>query len=329
MSGLFPDKQVIGWELALTSLQMDIPVMLLYVVESKGSSPGRQGFFMVVNERGAMEGSIGGGIMEHKFMELVLEQLQRKEVVLSLRRQVHDKDAVRDQSGMICSGEQTILLYSFRLEDIAVIRNIKTCLEEYRNGTVQFSPAGMRYLPENPSHDFSFYKRSETDWGYEEKVGYKQRLFIIGGGHCALALSRIMRMMDFHISVYDHRHSLVTLERNEFAHEKILLDEYEELRERVPVMGNNRFIVVMTLGYRTDDRAVRALWDKEFRYFGLLGSRAKVERLWAMYRAEGIAEKVLRKIHAPAGFAIKSQTPEEIAVSIAAEIIQVRNRDRP
>lgn len=329
MSGLFPDKQVIAWELALTSLQMGIPVMLLYVVESRGSSPGRQGFFMVVNERGETEGSIGGGIMEHKFTELVREQLGRKDIALSLRRQVHDKDAVRDQSGMICSGEQTILLYSFRLEDIAVIRNIKTCLEEHRNGTLQFSPAGMRWLAETPSHDFSFYKRSETDWGYEEKVGYKQALLIIGGGHCALAFSRIMRMMDFHISVYEHRHSLATLDRNVFAHEKILLDDYEELRERVPDAGNNRCIVVMTLGYRTDDRAVRALWGKEFGYFGLLGSRAKVERLWGVYRAEGIAEEVLQKIHAPAGLAIKSQTPEEIAVSIAAEIIQVRNRDRP
>jgi len=85
----------------------------------------------------------------------------------------------------------------------------------------------------------------------------------------------------------------------------------------------------MTLGYRSDDRAVRALMGKEFRYFGLLGSRAKAERLWAAYRAEGIAEELLGKIHAPAGLAIRSQTPEEIAISIAAEIIEVRNRDKP
>jgi xanthine dehydrogenase accessory factor len=71
------------------------------------------------------------------------------------------------------------------------------------------------------------------------------------------------------------------------------------------------------------------LLGKEFRYFGLLGSRAKVERLWATYRAEGIPDEQLQKIHAPAGLAIRSQTPEEIAISIAAEIIEVRNRDRP
>ena len=59
-----PDKTLAVWRLALSSLQRNIPVLLLYVMESKGSSPGRQGFFMVVNGEGGTEGSIGGGIME-------------------------------------------------------------------------------------------------------------------------------------------------------------------------------------------------------------------------------------------------------------------------
>jgi xanthine dehydrogenase accessory factor len=326
---MFPDKQIVAWSLALGGLQRGIPTMLLYVLESKGSSPGRQGFFMVVNAEGGMEGSIGGGIMEHKFTELALEKLQQKEGILSVRRQVHDKDVVRDQSGMICSGEQTILLYTLRAEDAGVVQEVKGCLEEYRSGSLQLSPAGMRFFSNVPDRDFAFYQGSEEDWLYEERTGYKHHLFIIGGGHCALAFSRLMRMMDFHISVFEHRPSLVTLLRNEFAHEKILLEEYAELAERLPAAGYNRYVVVMTQGYRSDDRAVRALLGKEFGYFGLLGSRAKVERLWASYRAEGIDEEQLRGIHAPAGFAIKSQTPEEIAVSIAAEIIGVRNRGNP
>jgi xanthine dehydrogenase accessory factor len=326
---MFPDKQIVTWNLALSGLQRGIPTMLLYVLESKGSSPGRQGFFMVVNEEGVMEGSIGGGIMEHKFTEMAREKLREKEAVLSVRRQVHDKDVVRDQSGMICSGEQTILLYTLRAEDAAVVHNIKSCLEEYRNGSLQLSPGGIRFLSTVPDRDFNFYHRSDEDWLYEERAGYKHHLYIIGGGHCALAFSRIMRTMDFHISVFDHRPSLVTLSRNKYAHEKILLREYDELGERLPAAGYHRYIMVMTLGYRSDDRAVRSLLGKEFCYFGLLGSRAKVERLWAAYRAEGIGEDLLRKIHAPAGLAIRSQTPEEIAISIAAEIIGVRNRDRP
>src|SRR5258705_9297852 len=109
-------KAHLTWELILESLQQNIPVMLLYVLESSGSSPGRQGFFMAVNANGEMEGSIGGGMMEHKFVEMAREKLKAqgtrdKEQGTSLKKQVHDKSATKNQSGMICSGEQTILLY--------------------------------------------------------------------------------------------------------------------------------------------------------------------------------------------------------------------------
>ena len=68
------------WNLIWQSLERTVPVMLLYVLESKGSSPGRRGFFMAVNAKGEMEGSIGGGIMEHKFVELAKERLRTREI---------------------------------------------------------------------------------------------------------------------------------------------------------------------------------------------------------------------------------------------------------
>ena len=108
------NKDLIIWRLIINSLKQNTPVMLLYVLESKGSSPGRQGFFMAVNANGEMEGSIGGGIMEHKFVEMAKEKLKAAGNELrdaGIRKQLHDKSAAKNQSGMICSGEQTILLY--------------------------------------------------------------------------------------------------------------------------------------------------------------------------------------------------------------------------
>lgn len=319
------EQSLKSWKLALSSLQRGIAVFLLYVLESKGSSPGRQGFFMVVNAADEVEGSIGGGIMEHKFTEMVRERLRQNEAFLSVYRQVHDKTVTKDRSGMICSGEQTILLYRLEEKDRMAIGNMVSCLSVFRNGTLQLSPAGLAFSGETPATDFYFDKRSETDWRYEEKAGYKHRLFIVGGGHVALAFSRIMCLMDFHISIFDHRPELATLLRNEFVQEKVLVKEYAELQERIPSGGPNRYIVIMTLGYRTDDQAVRAVLDKQFRYFGMLGSKAKFGKLLADYRAEGIAEETLQLIHSPVGLPINSQTPEEIAISIAAEIIKVKN----
>ncbi|MBS1664067.1 MAG: XdhC family protein [Bacteroidetes bacterium] len=318
-------KRLSLWRRALSSLRRNIPVLLLYVVESKGSSPGRQGFFMLVNGAGEMEGSIGGGIMEFKFTELAREYLSEGVRVSQLRRQVHDKAEGKDRSGMICSGEQTILLYSLRADDLPAVIRLVDSLEDYRNGCLRLSPEGMSFRDEPPAVDFHFEVRGEGDWSYEEKTGYIDRLFIIGGGHCALAFSRVMQTMDFYIVLFDDRKGLDSIRRNEYVNEQVLVSDYDDLRDLVEGEGRYHYVMVMTQGYRTDDRAVRALLDKDFRYFGLLGSKAKIGKMFETYRAEGMDEKRLGRLRAPAGLAIHSQTPEEIAVSIAAEIIQVKH----
>lgn len=298
--------------------------MLLYVLESRGSSPGRQGFFMAVNSNNEMEGSIGGGIMEHKFVEMAREKLGVGSRELGVKRQVHNKEVAADQSGMICSGEQTILLYPVTERDAAAVRELIDSLEANKNGTLHFSPNGLAFSNSVPAADFYFSRESEEHWAYSEKTGYKNQLFIIGGGHCALAFSRLMRDMDFYITLFEEREGLNTLEKNEFAHELIIVDDYTGLGNMIPA-GPNQYVVIMTFGYRSDDVALRALLGKNFSYLGVLGSRNKMEKLLADYTRDGIAEEVLQQIHSPIGLTINSRTPEEIAVSIAAEIIRVKN----
>ncbi|HSN60238.1 MAG TPA: XdhC family protein [Ferruginibacter sp.] len=149
-------------------------------------------------------------------------------------------------------------------------------------------------------------------------------MHIIGGGHCALALSKLMCGMDFYIRLYEERAGLNTMEQNVYAHEKHLVNSYTDLQTMI-TSGENVFVVIMTFGYRTDDLALRALMQHSFAYLGVMGSRKKMEKMFADYRQEHITETVLQKIKTPIGIPIKSQTPEEIAVSIAAEIIAVKN----
>lgn len=313
------------WKLVIRSLQGSIPATLLYVLESKGSSPGRQGFFMAVNANGEMEGSIGGGIMEHKFVELAREKLRAGGWASGVRKQIHDKSAENNQSGMICSGEQTILLYFIQSKDLPAIENIISSLEQYKNATLILSPEGIRFTNNIPALDFEYDYQSDDNWLYKEKTGYKNHLYIIGGGHCALALSRLMQGMDFYITLYEEREGLNTVVRNEFAHEIIIVDDYTALGYHI-ASGRNQYVVIMTFGYRTDDIALHSLLDKSFTYIGVLGSRKKMEKLFANYREHGVSESLLQRIHTPIGLDIKSQTPEEIAVSIAAEIISIKNQ---
>ncbi len=322
------NKTLIIWQLVLKSLEQNLPVMLLYVLDSKGSSPGRQGFFMAINARGEMEGSIGGGIMEQKFVELAKERLKIKEDTISVRKQVHDKQAATNQSGMICSGEQTVLLYRIKQEDLIPIQQMVACLQLNQNGLLELRPSGIRYFTSiNPDHDYRFTFQSESNWLYQERIGYKNHLFIVGAGHCALALSKVMKMLGFYIHLYDDRPGLKTFLQNQFVHEKMVLNSYEELNELIS-SGDNHYAVIMTFGYRTDDIALRALINKEFKYFGVLGSSKKIEKMFSDYKKEGIHPDLLNNIYAPIGLPIHSQTPEEIAVSIAAQIIEVKNRKK-
>ena len=304
------------WELIISSLQEEVPVMLLYVLQSHGSSPGRQGFLMAVTLHGAMEGSIGGGIMEFKFVEMTKELLKQDDTPPVIRQQVHDKKSDH-QSGMICSGDQTIFLYRVKPEDLGTI----TLIQDAEHGALQLSPAGIHFSL-TPRFQQDFYFEMKEDWFYEELLGYKNKLYIIGGGHCSLALSKIMRMMDFYIQVYDTRPDLHTLVQNQDAHEKILLQDYSEL---VIPEGPRNYVVIMTVGYRTDDIVLRSLMHQSFAYLGILGSQAKIQKMFTEYTAAGIPAAVLSRLHAPVGLPVKSQTPEEIAVSIAAEIIQIKN----
>lgn len=318
------NRQLAVWKLVNKSLLAHIPVMLLYVVESNGSSPGRQGFAMAVNANLEMKGSIGGGIMEHKFVEMAKERLKQDVTEISLRKQIHDKESAKNQSGMICSGEQTIVLYRVKENELIIVQQIIQCIEQYENGLLQLSPSGITFSNEVSSNKNGFIIHAENDWLYKEKIGYDNHLYIIGAGHCALAFSKIMRMMDFYIHLYEDRQGLNTYEENTYVHEKQIVGDYSELERLIP-SDENSFVVVMTFGYRTDDNAVRALMKKRFRYFGLLGSKNKIKKMFADYLKEGIDETILQKIHAPIGMDIKSETPEEIAISIAGEIIKVKN----
>lgn len=315
------------WQFILNKLVSSVDVILLYVLESKGSSPGRQGFHMAVAADNQMKGTIGGGIMEHKFVELAKSVLEKNGQSNKLYKQVHDKLAIKDQSGMICSGEQTVFLYQVKQQERDCIASMVKSISDNRNGTLCLSQSGISFRDVKPETDYFFDRIDDTHFSYSEITGFRYRLHIIGGGHCSLALSKLMDGMGFYISLYEERKGLNTMEENIYVQEKQVIDSYEQLTGLVDG-GNDVFVVIMTFGYRTDDLALRALMNKQFRYIGMLGSKHKVEKMLQEYRAEKMDESLLKQVHAPVGLQIKSQTTREIAISIAAEIIAEKNKNQ-
>ncbi len=320
-------KELELWQFAAAALKRNQSVVLLVVAESKGSSPGRVGFKMAIAEDD-LRGSVGGGVMEVNLVEQARFKIQdsRFKIASEIVWQSHKKNSA-NSSGMICSGEQTIIFYKLNFVDLPAIRKIVSTLKNHKLKVLQITSNNFEVL-ENQSNDFDFRfeRQSENEFLFQEKLGFKNKLFIIGGGHCALALSELASKMDFHISLFDDRPDLNTLAKNKFVHAKTIVENYEKIGDFIP-SGAKHFIVVMTLGYQSDEIVIRGLLDKDFKYFGVLGSKAKMATLLRNLREEGFSKEKLDKIYTPIGLQINSRTPEEIAVSIAAEIIRVKNTD--
>ncbi len=317
-------QQLKLWQFLLTKLEADVPVVFMCVLESNGSSPGRQGFKMGVAEN-EIVGSIGGGIMEHKLVELAKEKLSSEQNLAITKKQIHQKSATQNQSGMICSGEQTIFLYLLQKKEQKHIEAIIDTLKQHKNGLLQINSDGFCFYEKLiPEVNFRLDISSAESWEYEEKLGYKNHVYIIGGGHCSLALSGLMRQLDFYVHVFDERKNLNTMTENTSAHHVEEIKNFENIKTRIPD-GNSTYVVIMTFGYRSDGIVIRALLAGNYRYIGMLGSQTKIDKLREELRLEGFPEEKINAVFAPIGLQIKSQTPEEIAVSIAAEIIKEKN----
>ncbi len=306
------------WEFIHEKLYDGIKVMLLYVLESEGSSPGRKGFNMAVAEDGTVCGTIGGGIMEHKFVEKAKVLMLQNATGVLLQKQFHDKESSNNQSGMICSGNQTNVFIPLSSTDRKTIINIFAS----KGKTIQISPTGISLIS-GKAKELEY--KNENDWIYTEPVNQQPVIHIIGGGHISLALSELMSFLGFFIKVYDDRPGLKTLLQNNFADEKIIIPEYEQLLNFFTATEND-FVVIMTVGYRSDKIVLKQLINHNFLYLGLLGSQHKIDTLFNELKAEGIKAELLKKIFSPVGLHIDSKTTMEISVSIAGEIIREKNK---
>ncbi|WP_426060708.1 XdhC family protein [Hymenobacter sp. B1770] len=325
------------WALASASLRAGTPVALLCVVSSSGSSPGRQSFKMGVTAT-ALAGSIGGGIMEHKFIELARQRLQTGDSSPVLRSQVHRREAPADRSGMMCSGEQDVLLWPLTAADLPAVAAIEKALRTGTHGRWSLSlDAGLQVQlaepvasasPTMPTGGFPFYSYEPgPPWRYREQLGFRDHVTIVGGGHVSLALSKVLALLDFELTVLDDRPDLPTLAANNAAHHRRVVS-YDDITTEIP-SGPNQYVVVMTVGYRTDALVLRQLLVRAglepCRYLGVMGSSAKVAELRRGLAEAGFSAAAIARLRGPIGLPISSQTPEEIAISVAAELIQARH----
>jgi xanthine dehydrogenase accessory factor len=156
-----------------------------------------------------------------------------------------------------------------------------------------------------------------------EPVEAAPDVYIFGAGHVGYSLARMAHDTGFRVHVIDDREKFANAERFEAGTDVIVDDIPTWLQAHQ--LPSTAYAVVVTRGHKHDIDALRALASSNLRYVGLIGSRAKVKRIYDALRDEGISPEMLSRVHAPIGLDIGAITPQEIAVSILAELIGVKH----
>lgn len=316
-------KEIHLWNFIHYHISKNEPVMLIAVVHHDKGSPGKEGFKLAITRSGDSVGSIGGGIMEFNIFNKCRELLKKSLSVNKLETLYHNRKSSVNKSGLICAGSQTNYTLTLEKKDIKTIQQILKNLKENNPGKIIFSPKGISFVRGKKNRQvFLFRFRNENNWVYEQTIGTEKILYVVGGGHVALAVSKVMSMLDFYVIVYDSRDDLQTMKENIYANKKFI----QPFKKLGGLIKENSFVVIVTSGFESDKEALEQVINKKVKYIGLMGTKVKIKKIFNEAVKDGIKKELLRKVHAPIGIDINSDTPEEIAISIAAEIINEKNK---
>jgi xanthine dehydrogenase accessory factor len=315
------------WQKVNVHLSQGEHVFVARVVEHTAHSPGTTGAGMIVAETGAIAGTIGGGIMEHNVVELARRGLDKRLFAPQVQTLYHRAGAGEDASGLICAGHQTNLYYLCRPNiDSKSIARAAHAEQSREAAELVITESGMTCSQTDASAEIvqSLLERRPEGWRYSEQLLNLRRAVILGGGHCGLALSRVLHHLGFDVTVFDTRSNLATLTQNTFADSTLVIPDYIEAG-RLISYPTHTDVVVMTTDAPSDVRALLGVLDRPFRFVGAMGSAAKIKAIKSALAAEGVNDEALAGLTAPVGLPIGSNTPEEIAISVAAQLVRLRS----
>ncbi|MGM0559348.1 MAG: XdhC family protein, partial [Myxococcota bacterium] len=252
--------------------------------------------------------------------------LARDEKRASFERLHHRESGEGEKSGLICAGRQTNVYRVFRPEDAAVLAEVVARLEDDRAGLLTVGPNGIELAEESEIRRDRAPIRLVEDavgWRYEEQLLNWKRAAIIGGGHCGTALTRVLADLGYAVTLFDTRADVETFVEDADARQKIVVDDFADAGAHIE-HKHITHVIVMTMGQPGDVRGLLGTVEGPYPYVGVMGSRAKLARIRQDLLDEGVERQVIEQIRAPIGLEMTSNTPEEIAISVAAELLRLR-----
>ncbi len=327
-------------------------LVMATVIKHKGSTPRESGARLIILQDGAIQGTIGGGLVEAKSIEVGKTLFKSK---TSLLQRFDMTQQTFDSNSMICGGNMTIVLEYIEADDKNVLfyeavenvyekREKATFifkLNENSNGTCTLSKgltAGSTVTHGDldcseallhqihstiPESKKPVLITIEQDKYWAESLLFPNRLFLFGAGHVSRTTASLGITTHFDVIVVDDRPELLT---REFFPEPIKLVPVKSLDSCCEDLqiDEDSFLVVLTRSHMFDKSVLQQSLRLPFGYLGMIGSRRKRNTIYETLQKEGFSKEELEKVHSPIGLDIGANTPAEIAVSIIAQLIEVR-----
>jgi xanthine dehydrogenase accessory factor len=338
-------KEILDDVLALLDGGEDFALVKL--IGDRGSTPRAAGAEMVVRRDGSIAGTIGGGLLELTMMKQAAEVLGAGvSRVVDLR--LAGQDLASDEE-MVCGGKAEVLItfvpagdrllrevllaaratraarrraWLFTLLPLEEGGQVETCLLE-DDGAVVGAPCDPKAL-RTAVGKIAVHGSTRLPDGRDvvvEQVEVPARVVVCGGGHVARAVAPAALAAGFVVTVIDDRDEFADPRR--FPGAKVVLSPFDGALQRIGV-DEASYVVIVTRGHTHDIEVLLQALRTPARYIGLMASRSKRARITAALLEDGFGEDALARVHSPIGLSIGAETPEELAVSIVAELIQVR-----
>lgn len=326
----------------LAALERGENVVLCRIVASSGSVPRGMGACMAVFSDGSTLGTIGGGAVERLAVHQAKEVHGKKTAIC--RGFCLAPNQVAD-IGMICGGEVTVYFQFFAAEDeraAALLYAAAELISSGKNGWritrlegesvtgegLFDEEHGLRFLDGISEQalsplltDKAVYRAGMPAYA-AEPISRAGVVYLFGGGHVGKELVPLLVKVGFRIVVYDDREAYAKAENYPQA-ERVIFGDYLHIAERIEITADD-YVVIMTPGHQADRELLLQTIRTDAAYIGCIGSKNKVRRTNEYLLANGIEKQALLRIHSPIGLEIYAQTPAEIAVSVAAEMIRHR-----
>lgn len=334
-------------------------LILATIVRQIGSAPRTIGTQFLIRSDGGFSGTIGGGKLEAEVLLAAPRVFSQRKNSLLFFRLLGEEVA---ETEMLCGGEVDIYLelltprnpahrQFFRVLSDQTFRKQKMLLITRFDLEGDTEQGASKFIYSGAAEG-DFFPDPPPDWIlplWDRLPGFLEALdpvvlpgsdsagktklflepwtppatlFLFGAGHISRPLCGLAKLVGFRVVVIDDREEFPTKARFPEADELLVRSLDLELND-LP-LGYGAFIVVITRGHLHDHQILRRVLKEPVRYLGMIGSRRKTELIFQALRREGFSEALIKTVHAPIGLAINAQTPEEIAVSIVAELIQVR-----